>query len=314
MAASSAAMTGGLDAGARTVKTSAMLKPRPIDHLVLAVRDLDAARAAYARLGFTVAPVAHHPFGTSNSVVQLNGSYLELLAVTDSAKIPPATETRFSFGAFNRDYLEHREGLSAIALQSDNAAADIADFSVHDLPTYELTKFGRDAVGPDGVARPLAFSLAYTSDARTNGQAGFFTCQHHHPENFWRSEYQRHANGAVRVDSAVFVTRDPADFHIFFTWFTGQHDILSTSLHTQFDLGPNSIDVLSPVAHRAFFGEDAGSDPRRFTAYRVAVADLAATRRLLVANGVPFAELQEALVVPSTFAHGCAIAFVAAGI
>ncbi|MEJ0012867.1 MAG: VOC family protein [Bauldia sp.] len=285
--------------------------PRPIDHLVLAVRDLDAARVIYARLGFTVAPIAQHPFGTSNSVVQMEGSYLELLAVTDAAKIPPATETRFSFAAFNRDYLDHREGFSALVLQSKIAAADIADFAAHGLPTYELTKFERTARGPDGVERPLTFSLAYTSDARVHGQAAFFTCQHHYPENFWRPEYQRHANGAVRIDSAVFVTRDPADFHIFFTWFTGQHDMLSTSLHVRFDLGPNSIDLMSPVGFRAFFGEDAGPDPRRLTAYRVAVADLGAARAQLTANAVPFAELHEALVVPSSFAHGCAIAFVA---
>lgn len=288
-----------------------MPKPRPIDHLVLAVRDLEGARALYARLGFTVAPIAHHPFGTSNSVVQMDGSYLELLAVTDAGKIPSATETRFSFAAFNRGYLEHREGLSAIALRSQGAAADLVDFSAHGLPNYDLVTFERMARGPDGGERPLAFSLAFTGDARVHGQAAFFTCQHHHPENFWRREYQRHANGAVRVDSAVFVTRDPADFHIFFTHFTGQHDMLSTSLHVRFALGPNSVDVMSPVAFRAFFGEDAGPDPRRFTAYRIAVADLAATRAHFSANAVPFAELHEALVVPSSFAHGAAIAFVA---
>ncbi len=291
-----------------------MLRPRPIDHLVLAVRDLDAARETYAKLGFTVAPIAHHPFGTSNSVVQMQGSYLELLAVTDASKISPATETAFSFSGFNRDYLEHREGLSALVLQSASAAADKVDFAAHDLPIYDLVKFERMAKAPDGSERPLAFSLAFTSDARVHGQAAFFTCQHHYPENFWRPEYQRHANGALRVASAVFVTRDPADFHIFFTWFTGQHDMLSTSLHVRFDLGPNSVDLLSPVAYRAFFGEDAGPDPRRFTAYRIAVADLAATRAHLKANAVPFAELHEALVVPSTFAHGTAIAFVAAAL
>jgi hypothetical protein len=287
---------------------------RSIDHLVLAGHDLEALRATYSRLGFTIAPVAHHPFGTSNSVIQLDGSYLELLSVSDPGKIPEATDKRFSFAAFNRDYLKKREGLSALALQSQNAAADSAAFSAHGLPVYELGYFERTARAPDGSEKPLAFSLAYTSDSRVHGQAAFFACQHHHPENFWRPEYQKHANGAVRVDAAVFVTRDPADFHIFFTWFTGQHDILSTSLHTRFDLGPNSIDVLSPVAFRAFFGEDAGADPRRFTGYRVAVADIAAARALLVANTVPFAEMHEALVVPSTFAHGCAIAFVAAGL
>jgi hypothetical protein len=262
-------------------------------------------------MGFTVAPVAQHPFGTSNSVVQFDGSYLELLAVTDAAKIPQPTDTRFSFAAFNRDYLSRREGLSAVALQSHNAAADSASFAAHDLPVYELNRFERTARAPDGAEKPLAFTLAYTSDARVHGQAAFFTCQHHHPENFWRAEYQRHSNGALRIDSAVFVTRDPADFHIFFTYFTGQHDILSTSLHTRFALGPNSLDVLSPVAFRAYFGEDVGPDPRRFTGYRVAVADLAATRAKLTENAVPFTEMHEALVVPSTFAHGCSIAFVA---
>jgi hypothetical protein len=288
------------------------MTPRPIDHLVLAGHDLEAMRATYARLGFTVAPTARHPFGTSNSVIQMDGNYLELLAVTDPAKIPEPTETRFSFAAFNRDYLKQREGLSGVALQSPNAAADSAAFAAHDLPVYDLGHFERTARAPDGTEKPLAFTLAYTSDARVHGQAAFFACQHHYPENFWQREYQRHPNGALRVDSAVFVTRDPADFHIFFTYFTGQHDILSTSLHTRFALGPNSIDVESPVAFRAYFGEDVGDDPRRFTGYRVAVADIAATRAHLQTNTVPFAELHDALVVPSSFAHGCAVAFIAA--
>jgi len=284
--------------------------PRDIDHLVLAVRDLDAARATYARLGFTLTPVARHPFGTMNSLAQMQGSYLELLAMADPAAIPEPTATRFSFAAFNRDYLKEREGLSMLALKSKDAAADRADFEKRGLPVYDPLRFERIAKGPDGSERTVAFSVTFTSDARIHRQAGFFTCQHHFPENFWRPEYQRHANGALRVDSAVFVTRDPADFHEFLTNLTGQHDMLSTSLHVRFDLGKGSVDVLSPVAFRAFFGEDAGADPRRFTAYRVAVADLDKTRALLMANAVPFKELSGALVVPSDFAQGAAIAFV----
>jgi hypothetical protein len=262
--------------------------PRPIDHLVLAVRHLDAARETYRRMGFTLTPPARHPFGTENSLALMEGSYLELLAVADPAAIAEATPPRFSFGAFNRDYLKEREGLSMVALQSGDAAADRADFEKHNLPVYEPVRFARMAEGPDGVEREVAFSLTFTGDARAHEQAGFFTCQHHQPENLFRPEYQRHANGALRVDSAVFVTRDPADFHEFLTHFTGQHDMLSTSLNVKFDLGRGSVDVVSPVGFHAFFGEDVGPDPRRFTAYRVAVADLAATRALLAANGVPF--------------------------
>jgi hypothetical protein len=286
------------------------MAPRDIDHLVLAVRDLDAARETYRRLGFTLTPVARHPWGTANSLVQMHGVFLELLAVADAAAIPEPTHTAFSFGAFNRDYLKTREGLSMLALQSTDPAADRADFDAHHLPVYEPFRFERSARGPDGAERKVAFSLTFTGDARTHGQAGFFTCQHHHPENFWNAAFQHHPNGARYVASAVFVTRDPADFHEFLTHFTGQHDMLSTSLHVRFSLGQGSVDVLSPVGFKAFFGEDAGPDPRRFTGCRVAVTDLAETERLLRGNDVPFAELSGALVVPSTFAHGVAVAFV----
>jgi len=91
---------------------------RGIDHLVLTVRDLEASRATYHRLGFELTPEARHPFGTKNSLVQLEGSFLELLAIADPAAIPEPTKTFFSFAAFNRSLLERREGLSMLALKS----------------------------------------------------------------------------------------------------------------------------------------------------------------------------------------------------
>jgi catechol 2,3-dioxygenase-like lactoylglutathione lyase family enzyme len=284
--------------------------PRDIDHLVLAVRDLDAARATYQRMGFTLTPVARHPFGTKNSLVQLQGGFLELLAVDDPALIAEPGEGAYSFAAFNRDYLAEREGLSMLVLRSDEPAGDRAAFDAGGLPVYDPFGFERIARGPDGVDRKVAFALTFTSDARVRGAAGFFTCQNRFPENFWRAEFQRHANGAGKIAAAVFSSRDPADFHIFFTVFTGQHDMTATSLGVTFTLGQSQLDLLSPPAFRAFFGEDAGPDPRRFTGYRIAVADLAATRALLTANDVPFTALSGALVVPSPYAHGVAIAFV----
>jgi hypothetical protein len=286
--------------------------PRDIDHLVLAVRDLDAARAAYQRLGFTLTPVARHPFGTKNSLVQLDGVFLELLAVDDPARIAEPDENAFSFAAFNRDYLTEREGLSMLVLKSTDPSADRAAFSAGGLPVYAPFSFERTARGPDGVEREVAFDLTFTSDARVHGGAGFFTCRNRFPGNFWRTEFQRHDNGATRIAQAVFVSRDPADFHIFFTVFTGQHDMTATSLGVTFDLGKSSLDLMSPPAFRAFFGEDAGDDPRRFTAYGVAVRDLAMARASLAANAVPFVELSGALVVPSSYAHGVAVAFVQA--
>jgi len=62
---------------------------RRIDHLVLAVHELDRAAARYARPGFIVGARNRNPWGTENRVIQLRSSFLELIAVADADLIPP---------------------------------------------------------------------------------------------------------------------------------------------------------------------------------------------------------------------------------
>ena len=283
--------------------------PRDIDHLVVAVKDLERARANWQALGFTVTPTARHPFGTANAVVQLGGNYFELLAIAEPASIREADAGAFSFAAFNRDFLAKREGLSMLALKSDDADADRADFAARGLPVFAPFSFERMATGPDGVDRTVAFSLAYTREPRLR-QVGFFACEHHYPENFWRPEYQRHRNGARRIVSVVLATRDPADFHAFISHLSGQHDMVSTSLGVIFDVGASTIEVLSPVGYAAWFGAVAEADPRRLLAARVAVADLDQTGLTLEETGVSFEQRMGGLVVPPDRANGVTIAFV----
>ncbi len=196
-----------------------------------------------------------------------------------------------------------------LVLKSTDAAADRADFDAHDLRVYEPFGFERVARGPDGAERKVAFSLTFTSDPRLK-RAGFFTCQHHYPENFWRVDYQRHANGALAIAAAVMVTRDPADFHEFLGHFTGVRAISATSFGVTFDLGDGSrVEVLSPIGFKAFFGEEVEPDPRRILGWRVKVADLGAVAALLGENRVPFSAHAGALVVPAGAAHGAALAF-----
>jgi hypothetical protein len=169
--------------------------------------------------------------------------------------------------------------------------------------------FERIAKGPDGSERKVGFSLTFTGDSRLK-RAGFFTCQHHYPENFWRPEFRRHANGATNIAAAVMVTRDPADFHEFLTYFTGVRELTATSFGISLDLADGSrVEVMSPLGFQAFFGEVAEPDPRRFLGWRVRVTDLAPVVELLSAGQVPFSMVAGALVVPSSAAHGAALAF-----
>lgn len=55
--------------------------PLSIDHIVIAVADLDMAMRDYRDLGFTVLPGGEHPRGSRNALVAFeDGAYLEIIA------------------------------------------------------------------------------------------------------------------------------------------------------------------------------------------------------------------------------------------
>ncbi|MGE0503002.1 MAG: VOC family protein [Rhizobiaceae bacterium] len=182
---------------------------RPINHLVLAGHDLKALRALYADLGFPLTPRSQHPFGTGNTVIQLRGAYLELLAVTAPSDVVEHTAATFSFSAFNRDYLARHEGFSMLVMDGRDAAADIAAWRVAGLKTYAPFDFSRTARLPSGEDVTVGFSLAFTSTPEAPW-LGHFACQHLRRDYFEQPQYLRHANTAWGVDE-VWIVSEPAD-------------------------------------------------------------------------------------------------------
>ncbi|MGC4025663.1 MAG: VOC family protein [Mesorhizobium sp.] len=70
-----------------------MSTAHPLDHLVLPVANLDEAQRRYRALGFTVAPIGVHPFGTANCCIYLeDGTFIEPLAVADADAVAKAVE------------------------------------------------------------------------------------------------------------------------------------------------------------------------------------------------------------------------------
>ena len=175
---------------------------RGIDHLVLSVRDLAAAAARYEQLGFTCTPRAEHPWGSANRLVQLHGSFLELLTVAHPDRIVEHAPGRFSFGAWNRDWLAHREGFSMLVFEGSDSRADRDEFAAAGLRDVAPFDFEREARLPDGSTRTVAFSLAFALSEQTP-DAPMFTCHQHAPELFWKPDYQRHENGLTSPSSAA---------------------------------------------------------------------------------------------------------------
>lgn len=267
---------------------------RHIDHLVIAVHDLDGAADFYRRLGFRVGARNHHPWGTDNYIIQFRSSFLELITVADVARIPEHAAHRFSFGAFVRDYLLHREGTAMLVLDSENAVADAALFAKRGIGDYEPFTFERSGRAPDGSETHLAFSLAFAVDPGMP-DAGFFTCQQHYPESFWNAELAQHPNGAAGIEAVTLGAGRPADHRTFLEAFSGVH---AADGAQRYELGNGGwLDVMPWGATDALVG------------FRVSVPDLGDMAQRLEEARVPAEVTENGVVIAADDAGGSRIEF-----
>jgi hypothetical protein len=158
---------------------------RSIDHVVHVVADLEAAASAYHDLGFAVTPRADHPFGTSNRLVVLSDSYLEIVAVTAPGRIPAA-----GFAARVADHLRSRgPGISHVVFTSHDPASDLA--SLGELATGEVFSFSRPAPQLEGPAITAAFECVLVDSPV---DLGMFLCHHRTREAVWNRASTSHRN------------------------------------------------------------------------------------------------------------------------
>lgn len=283
--------------------------PRGLDHIVHAVRDLDAAAALYRRLGFTVGVRNRHFWGTHNHLVQFPGFFIELLTVAEPDKLVgdglPAL-----FGRFNQSFLVRREGFSLLMLESRNAGEDAAAFAAAGIAASDTITFEREGKRPDGSVVRVGFSLAFARDANAP-DAGFATCQQRHPENFWNPAFQQHPNTAAGVAGVVLVAENPSDHHIFLAAYVGERELLATSSGITVKTPRGEIQVMDPAAFRRHF-ETAAPDVTggaRLAALRLAMQEPEKVRATLRANGVAFADVMGRTVIAPQQAMGATLVF-----
>ncbi len=280
---------------------------RGLDHIVHAVRDLDAAGEAYARLGFTVGARNQHPWGTHNRIVQFPGVFIELLTIGDGSRIAGHRPRMISFGAFTRDFLARGEGLSMLVLEGKGATADAEVFRTAGIGDFDVFDFEREGKRPDGSSVKVAFSLAFAADPKAP-DTGFFTCQQHYPENFWNPAFQKHQNGVTGIAGVVFVAENPADHHVFLKAFSGVSDLKSTSSGITIETPRGEIQVMDPSAFRLHYAVEPPDISRgmRLAALRFAVRDIGSAKSSL--GGAANERMNRLVVGPQT-AHGATLVF-----
>jgi Glyoxalase-like domain len=284
--------------------------PHGLDHIVHAVRDLDAAAEFYSRAGFTVGARNRHAWGTHNRIVQLKNCFIEVLTVAEPDKIVPHGARSFSFGAFNRDFLASREGFSMLILNSSNAAEDARSFDAAGIGGFKVFDFAREGRKPDGTPVKLASSLAFAADP-ASPNLRFAACQHHFPENFWDPAFQTHANGAKAVPAAIMVADNPSDHHIFLKAFTGVRDLHSSSIGVRARTENGDIEIMEQVAFRDQFGvmAEVSGEGMTLNGARFEVTDIAEVEAVHRQNRLASQRHVGRLVVAPDVAHGATLIF-----
>lgn len=283
--------------------------PRGLDHIVHAVRDLDAAAALYHRLGFTVGARNRHPWGTQNHIVQLPGFFLELLTVAEPENLG-SDGFSMHFGRFHQRFLERQEGLSFLILESRDIGADAAELNAAGIGRSEVLTFEREGTRPDGSKTKVGFSLAFACD----GQApdiGFAICQQHHPEDFWNPALQQHDNTVTGVAGAVLVAENPTDHHIFLSALTGERELLATSSGITVATPRGVVRVMDPAAFKNHFGVTPSNlmAGARLAALQFKVSDQTALHAALNNGKIPFTSRMGGTVITPEAAMGATLVF-----
>lgn len=268
-----------------------------LDHLIAAVRDLDAARDAYTRLGFTVAPRSRYPelraFG--HDILFSGGPAIELFAIDEQRPV----------NAHYAAFLRQREGLAAVALRTDDAAASAAVLTADGFATGAASELHHVEKAAEDIGE-VRFTIAPLEPKAVPG-GRFVLCQAHNPRPLPEAD---HANSAREVMALVVAADEPAVVAGTYARLFGS-EVTAKGGDLLVATGDVPILVSTPARlHWAWTSDPVLSAPRPLLAGVVLrVADLEKAQQALQKSKFPTVVGNGAIRVGSAGACGVALAF-----
>lgn len=172
-----------------------------LDHILIAVRNLDNAASAWKALGFTVSPRGTHSphLGSGNHTIVFGEDYIELLGILNET---PHNRPTIAF-------LKEREGIARTAFTTDDAAGLATELKARGIVAEEPLAFGRPVDLPDGGKGEARFNVCTWPASEAPAGLRIFACQHLTRDMVWIPALQRHANGARRLARVEVLAADP---------------------------------------------------------------------------------------------------------
>jgi hypothetical protein len=272
-----------------------------LDHVVVMVDGIDAAEAAYRKLGFQVQPRGfHRKLGTANQLMIFDTDYFEILGIVEPTE----------FNAERREWIKGGGGLANVALATDGA--DIA---------YEA--FKKAGLDPDA---PLPFDRAVEVAGKTEHAAfrtiripkanmpvvGFFVCEHLTPQFVYRAEWAKHPNGARGIRGVTVIAEQPEKWISELEKYFGAGSVKREGQGLVVDTGTQPVRYLPRASYLARYP---GIMPVRATDHpallSLKVDSLSDCEALLKKNGVKVLKPDAArLLVPPSEAADLTLEFV----
>lgn len=265
-----------------------------IDHIIIGVRDLEAARRQWRRLGFSVTPRGRHiGQGTANYCIMFGRDYLELLGFVERDEHAHRLET----------FLARREGPMSLAFAPDASAAETAAALVErGLHPSAPRALGRALELPEGAVTPR-FSLLNLPPEETPA-LDCFICGHLTPELVRRPEWLAHANGVTGIKAVHLVADDPAALVLAYRRLFGDERVTATVNGVEVDTGRNRLIFARP----SLSGTD--HEPPAITALELRVANRDATAVYLQTASIAVMQLPDGrLAVSPAEASGTSLLF-----
>ncbi|MDH5409888.1 MAG: VOC family protein [Alphaproteobacteria bacterium] len=273
-----------------------------VDHCIVGVSDLEAARAAYEAMGFTMTPRGRHiGWSTANYCIMFERDYIELLGIVEPE----------GYSAGLDEILASRgEGLLKLAFRSEDAARTHEFFDSRGLIDEPVKELARELEAPGGTVLP-EFRLVHPRTEATPGLASFI-CQHLTPAMVWRPEWCKHRNTAIGVRSYGILADDPSALAEGWVRIFGAGAVRRDGGRLSVETGTARLDFLSREELAAAFCcvEFSNRKDGDILGMKVGVTDLVEVAVCCAEAGVACIRTDEGLTVLPESACGLAISFV----